>query len=239
TRAVGGTQSHPSPLSGPRGAPHRRSDELRSEPCRRISPRWRLHRPHSQGRETIRSAGVGADQVGADHKPQDRQDVGRDNSAGRARDRRRGDRMRRREFITLLGGAAAAWPLAVHAQHGGKVWRIGILETVSAAANAANFNAFRRGLRERGHVEGQSYVIEYRSADGRAERFADFAAELVRLPVDIIVTRGTPAVLAAKKATATIPIVMAAIGEPLGVGVVASLAQPGGNITGFSSFTTE
>ena len=147
--------------------------------------------------------------------------------------------MKRRDFITLLGGAAATWPLAVHAQQGGKVWRIGILETVSAAANAANFNAFRRGLRERGYVEGQSYVIEYRSADGRAERFADFAAELVRLPVDIIVTRGTPAVLAAKKATTTIPIVMAAIGEPLGVGVVASLAQPGGNITGFSSFTTE
>src|SRR5262245_34754583 len=103
--------------------------------------------------------------------------------------------LRRRQFITLLGGAAVAWPLAVHAQQGGKVWRIGILETVSAAANAANFDAFRRGLRDLGYVEGQSYVIEYRSADGSAERFADLAAELVRMPVDIIVTRGTPAVL--------------------------------------------
>jgi ABC-type uncharacterized transport system substrate-binding protein len=147
--------------------------------------------------------------------------------------------VKRRDFITLLGGAAVVWPLAVHAQQGRKIWCIGILETVSAAANAANFDAFRRGLRDLGYVEGQSYVIEYRSADGSAERFADLAAELVRMPVDIIVTRGTPAVLAAKKATATIPIVMAAIGDPVGVGVVASLAQPGGNITGFNSFTTE
>jgi putative ABC transport system substrate-binding protein len=146
--------------------------------------------------------------------------------------------VRRRDFITLLG-SAAAWPLAARAQQAGKVWRIGVLETVSAALNASNFDAFRRGLRELGYVEGRNYVIEYRSADGRAERFANFAAELVRLPVDVIVTRGTPAALAAKDATTKIPVVMAAIGEPLGVGVVASLARPGGNITGFSAFVTE
>jgi putative ABC transport system substrate-binding protein len=114
-----------------------------------------------------------------------------------------------------------------------------MLETIPAASNAANFDAFRRGLRELGYVEGQNVAIEYRSADGVAERFAAFAAELVRLPVDVIVTRGTPAALAAKQATATIPVVMAAIGEPLGVGVVAGLANPGGNVTGFSAFITE
>jgi putative ABC transport system substrate-binding protein len=91
--------------------------------------------------------------------------------------------------------------------------------------NVANFDALRRGLRELGYVEGRNYLIEYRSADGRAERFAGLAAELVALPVDIIVTRGTPAALAAKQATATTPVVMAAIGEPLGTGVVARLTQ--------------
>ena len=149
--------------------------------------------------------------------------------------------MRRREFITLAGATAATllWPPAAGAQPAQKVRRIGVLETVSAAMNTANFDAFRRGLRELGYAEGRNYVVEYRSADGRAERFADLAAELVRLRVDLIVTRGTPAARAAKQATATIPIVMAAIGEPLGVGVVASLAHPGGNVTGFSAFVTE
>ena len=145
--------------------------------------------------------------------------------------------MKRRAFITLLGGAAA-FPLAARAEQK-KIWRIGVLETVSQALNTANFDAFRLGLRELGHVEGQSYVVEYRSADGNAKRFPELATEFVRLPVDIIVTRGTPAAQAAKEATATIPIVMAAIGEPLGVGVVASLAHPGGNVTGFSAFVTE
>jgi putative ABC transport system substrate-binding protein len=94
-------------------------------------------------------------------------------------------------------------------------------------------------MRELGYVEGTHYRIDYRSADGQAEKFPEIAAELVKLPVDLIVTRGTPAARAAKAATATIPIVMAAIGEPLGVGVVASLAHPGGNVTGFSAFVTE
>jgi putative tryptophan/tyrosine transport system substrate-binding protein len=143
----------------------------------------------------------------------------------------------RREFILLFG--SAAWPLGARAQQTGRVWRIGVLETVSAALNVSNFDAFRRGLRELDYIEGRNYVIEYRSADGRAERFPELAAELVRLQVDLIVTRGTPAARAAKEATTQIPVVMAAIGEPLGVGVVASLARPGGNITGFSAFVTE
>src|SRR5262249_28806239 len=143
--------------------------------------------------------------------------------------RRQGDRVKRREFITLLGGAAAAWPLAARAQQRGRGWRIGGLETTSMALNAANFEAFRQSMRDLGYIEEQNVIIEYRSAEGRSERFADLAADLLRLNIDVIVTRGTPAVLAAKKATTTTPIVMAAMGDPQMV--VASLANPGGNIT--------
>jgi ABC-type uncharacterized transport system substrate-binding protein len=146
--------------------------------------------------------------------------------------------MKRREFITLLGGAAA-WPLAARAQQAGRVYRIGVLETSPAASNAANFEALRKGLRELGYVEGQNLILDYRSADGRPERFPQLAAELLRLNVDLIVTRGTPAVMAAKNATGTIPLVMAASGEPVGTGVVAGLARPGGNVTGLSSLTSE
>lgn len=118
-----------------------------------------------------------------------------------------------------------------------KVYRIGVLETIAAKPNAANFDAFLRGLRDLGYFEGQNLAIEYRSADGQIERFRTLANELVRLNVDLIVTRGTPAVLAAKEASKTIPIVMAAIGEPLIA--VAAIARPGGNVTGLSAFATE
>jgi putative ABC transport system substrate-binding protein len=144
--------------------------------------------------------------------------------------------MRRREFCWLIGGAAAVLPFAASGQQAGKVYRIGILETRPAAQNADNFNALRKGLRDLGYVEGQNLVIEYRSADGRAERFPDLASELVRLKVDLIVTRGTPAAEAAKNATETIPVVMVAIGAPLDV--VASFAHPGGNMTGLTTFST-
>ena len=146
--------------------------------------------------------------------------------------------IRRREFIALLAGAVV-WPPAAWAQQGGKVYRIGILETIPASQNTANLDALRKGLRALGYIEGQNLSIEYSSADGIAERFPELAAELVRLQVDLIVTRGTPAAQAAKNATATIPVVMAAIGEPLAVGVVAGLARPSGNVTGLSSLTTE
>ena len=147
--------------------------------------------------------------------------------------------MRRREFITLLGGAAAAWPLAARAQQAGKVWRIGMLETIPAPANAANFEALRNGLRELGYVEGRNLVIEYQSADGRAERFPALAADLVRLNVDVIVTRGTPSALAAWNATRTIPIVMASIGNVIGTGLAVSLARPGGNVTGLTAINND
>jgi putative ABC transport system substrate-binding protein len=141
----------------------------------------------------------------------------------------------------VLAGAVAGFVLGgsrLHAQSG-RLYRIGILETVPAERNRDNLDGLLRGLRERGYVEGQNLKIEYRSADGHAERFLDLATELVHLPVDLIVTRGTPAAKAAKAATEAIPIVMAAIGEPLGTGVVAQLARPGGNVTGFSAFARE
>ena len=106
--------------------------------------------------------------------------------------------MKRRDFITLLS-SAAAWPVAARAQQPGRVWRIGVLETVSQALNTTNMDAFQQGLRALGYVEGQNYALEYRSSDGDDDRFLDLATELVRLNVDLIVTRGTPAALAAKK----------------------------------------
>jgi len=142
-------------------------------------------------------------------------------------------------LIALLAVAIISTPLAAEAQQTGKVWRIGVLETTSVALNAANLEAFRQGLRELGYVERQNYAIEYRSADGRPERFPDLAADLVRLKVDLIVTRGTGAALEAKNATRTIPIAMAGSGDPVQNGLVASLARPGENVTGLSTINSE
>ena len=147
--------------------------------------------------------------------------------------------MKRREFITLVGGAAVTWPLTAHAQQAGKVYRIGMLEMLSATLNVANINALREGLRQRGYAEGQNLVIEYRSADGRDDRFPGLARELLARKVDVIITRGTPAAEAAKNATSTVPVVMAASGDPVGVGLVTSLNHPGGNITGLSAIVGE
>ncbi len=145
--------------------------------------------------------------------------------------------MDRRTFIGGVAGSLLAAPLAAPAQQAGKVYRVGILEPIPAAQNAANLDALRKGLRELGYVEGQNLIIEYRSADGRAERFPELASELVRLKVDLLVTRGTPAARAAKNATGTIPVVMATMGDPRAI--VASFAHPGGNITGVTTFSTE
>src|SRR5436190_21118674 len=145
--------------------------------------------------------------------------------------------MDRRMFIGGVAGSLLAASLAARAQQGGKIYRIGILEPIPAAQNAANLDALRKGLRELDYVEGRNLVIEYRSADGRAERFPDLASELVRLKVDLIVTRGTPAAIAAKRATETIPVVMATMGGP--GAMVPSFAHPGGNIMGVITFSTE
>jgi putative ABC transport system substrate-binding protein len=144
--------------------------------------------------------------------------------------------MKRREFITLLG-AAAAWPVVARAQQS-KVHRIGLLALTDADAQSFG-RELREGLRELGVVEGQHYTVEGRSADGNANLLPGLAAELVRLKVDIITALFTPCALAAKQATLVIPIVFAAAGDPLGTGLVASLARPGGNITGLSNMAAE
>ena len=140
--------------------------------------------------------------------------------------------MKRREFITLLGGAAAAWPLAARAQKSGKIARIGYLSSANPRSMPA-FQAFEQRLRELGYFEGQNIVIEYRNAEGEVDRLPDLAANLVRLDVNVIVTATDPATRAAKGATTTIPILMMAINyDPIALGYVDSIARPGANVTG-------
>src|SRR6266436_5589557 len=143
--------------------------------------------------------------------------------------------MNRREFITLLGGAAVAWPLAARSQQPAKLPTIGFLGAATLSARSQWVDAFVQRLRELGWIEGRTVAIEYRFAEGRNERMADIAAEFVRLKVDVIVTYSTSAVIAAKEATAAIPIVSAIMGDPVGTGLVASLGRPGGNVTGLSN----
>ena len=143
--------------------------------------------------------------------------------------------MRRREFIALLGGTAIVWPYVVIAQQTDRMRKIGVLANEPWSA----IDGLRQGLRELGYIEGHNLRLEYRYAEGQTERYPALAAELVALPVDAIVTTGTPAALAAKRATTTIPIVMATGGDPVGTGAVSNLARPGGNITGLSSLTSE
>jgi putative ABC transport system substrate-binding protein len=146
--------------------------------------------------------------------------------------------MKRRDFITLLGGAAA-WPLAARAQQAGKLPTIGLWGPTTPSIDSQRVAAFVQRLRELGWIEGRTVKIEYRWAGGRNERAAEIAAEFVRLKVDVIVTQGTPSVLAAKQATSVIPIVFAAVGDPVDSGLVASLSRPGGNVTGLSTQQTD
>jgi putative ABC transport system substrate-binding protein len=142
--------------------------------------------------------------------------------------------MRRRDFVVLLGGAVAAWPLAARGQQSRKVPRIGVLLPGTAASFALRTKAFLEGLRDLGYVDGQTIAIEWKWGQDRVERLPELAAELVGRNVDVIITGGTPAAKALKSATGTIPIVMAIIGDPVAAGLVESLARPGGNATGFS-----
>jgi putative ABC transport system substrate-binding protein len=144
----------------------------------------------------------------------------------------------RREFITLLGGAAA-WPLAARAQQTQKLPTIGFLGSSTASAESQRVAAFVQRLRELGWIEGRTVAIEVRWGEGRNERYADIAAEFVRLKVDVIVTQGTATVIAARQATSVIPIVFAGAADPVGNDLVASLARPGGNVTGLSNQGTD
>ena len=145
--------------------------------------------------------------------------------------------MNRRRALLFASGAALCAVLPARAQQSNRVWRIGMLQATDRESNLDNLEAFRQGMQELGYAEGRQYVVEYRSADGHTGRFAELAVDLARLRVDLIVTRGTPATQAARDTG--IPVVMAAIGEALGTAVVSSLAHPGGNVTGLSSFATE
>jgi putative tryptophan/tyrosine transport system substrate-binding protein len=142
--------------------------------------------------------------------------------------------MKRREFITLLGGAAAAWPVVARAQQPAKWPTIGFLGSSTPSAMSQWVAAFVKRLRDLGWIEGRTVVIEYRWAEGSSSRAAEIAAEFVRAKVDVIVTYATSPVLAAKQATSVIPIVFAAANDPVGAGLVADLARPGGNVTGLS-----
>ena len=142
--------------------------------------------------------------------------------------------MGRREFVVLLGGAAA-WPLTARAQRPVKVPTIGFLGSLSQSAQSTWTAAFVQRMREHGWTEGRTMAIEYRWAEGRSERFAEIASEFVRLKVDVIVTAGTDAVIATKKTTSVVPIVFGTAGDPVANALVASLARPGGNVTGLSN----
>jgi putative ABC transport system substrate-binding protein len=144
----------------------------------------------------------------------------------------------RREFLISLG-AALAWSFPARAQLPRRMYRIGFLGNSTAALEANLTKAFRQGLRDLGYEEGRNITIEYRWAEGKYERFPALIAELVALDLDVIVTAGTPAALAVKKAAISVPLVLAAIGDPVGVGVVPSLARPAGNITGLSAMATD
>ena len=138
--------------------------------------------------------------------------------------------MRRREFLKLVAGAAAAWPCGARAQT--KVPRIGFMGNSTEALEINLVNSFREGLRELGYEEGRNILIDYLWAEGRYERFPALVAEFIAGKVDVIVTAGTPAALAVKDKTTTVPLVMVAVGDPVGTGLVQNLARPGGNLTG-------
>ena len=147
--------------------------------------------------------------------------------------------MNRRAFVRAFAGALLAAPLAAEGQQAGKVYRVAFLGSTSPSGYASQMEAFRRGLRDLGYVEGQNLVIEFRWAQGKNERLPELAAELVRLKPDVLVTHGPPGALAAKRATDTIPIVLGAIGAAVETGAVEGLARPGGNVTGLSFFVLE
>src|SRR5262249_12875155 len=240
SRRAGGATCDPDDLRTARLRRSRWPDQLCGQLPRGVSPSGCLCRPHSQGCETARIAGPATDHVRTGDQPQNRQGFGPHRARQAARARRRGDRMKRRAFIRLLGGAAA-WPLAARAQQP-TMPVVGFLNgsTPTEARRRYNLLPFLSGLAESGFVEGRNIAIEYHWAEDRTDRLPEMAAELVRRRVAVIVSMpNMAAALAVKAATQTIPIVFLTGADPVAFGIVPNLARPSGNITGFAIFTDE